>query len=45
MGQQEDYGQEMGGPHNIDEFDQEEIEAIIESISSGKSQSLKKLTF
>jgi hypothetical protein len=46
MNMRNEYGEEMAeGEHRMEEFDQEEIEAIIESISSGKTQSLKKLTF
>lgn len=32
-------------PQNMDDLNQEELNAIIESITSGKSVSYKKLTF
>ena len=40
-----DYGQEFDNNPNMDELDQDELEAIIDSISSGKAQSFKKLQF
>ena len=40
---QGDYGPEVD--NQMDELDQEELDAIIDSISSGKAQSFKKLQF
>ena len=42
-GQEEDENAEEG--QGIEDLNQEELEAIIESITSGKSQSFKKLQF